>query len=70
MAIDYKLTGKALRDSIEQEVNRIFAISDLHQIERRAIVMMIEDAVYDSKLVGIDRGAEIERNSSKKTEGV
>jgi hypothetical protein len=70
MAIDYKLTGKALRESIEQEVNRIFAVSDLHHIERRAIVMMIEDAVYDSKLVGIDRGAEIERNASKKTEGV
>jgi hypothetical protein len=70
MAIDYKLTGKALRESIDQEVDRIFALSDLHHIERRMIVMMIEDAVYDSKLVGIDRGAEIERNSSKKTEGV
>jgi hypothetical protein len=32
--------------------------------------MMIEEAVYESKLVGIDRGAEIVRNSSKKTEGV
>jgi hypothetical protein len=70
MAIDYKLTGKALRESIDQEVDRIFALSDLHHIERRMIVMMIEDAVYDSKLVGIDRGAEIERNSSKKTEWV
>lgn len=70
MAIDYKLTGKALRESIDQEVDRIFALSDLHHIERRAIVMMIEEAVYESKLVGIDRGAEIVRNSSKKTEGV
>jgi hypothetical protein len=70
MAIDYKLTGKALRESIDQEVDRIFALSDLHHIERRAIVMMIEDAVYESKLVGIDRGAEIVRNSFKQTEGV
>ena len=70
MAIDYKLTGKALRESIDQEVNRIFALSDLHNVERRAIVMMIEDAVYESKLVGIDRGAEIVRNSFKQTEGV
>jgi hypothetical protein len=70
MAIDYKLTGKALRESIDQEVNRIFAVSDLHHIERRAIVMMIEDAVYESKLLGIDRGAEIVRNSFKQTEGV
>jgi hypothetical protein len=70
MAIDYTLSGKALRDSIDQEVNRIFAVSDLHHIERRAIVMMIEDAVYESKLLGIDRGAEIVRNSFKQTEGV
>jgi hypothetical protein len=70
MAIDYTLSGKALRESIEQEVNRIFAVSDLHHIERRAIVMMIEDAVYESKLLGIDRGAEIVRNSFKQTEGV
>jgi hypothetical protein len=70
MAIDYKLTGKALRESIDQEVDRIFALSDLHHIERRAIVMMIEEAVYESKLVGIDRGAEIVRNSFKQTEGV
>lgn len=70
MAIDYKLTGKALRDSIEQEVNRIFAVTNLHNIERRAIVMMIEDACYESKLLGIDRGAEIVRNSFKQTEGV
>lgn len=70
MAIDYKLTGKALRESIDQEVDRIFALSDLHHIERRAIVMMIEEAVYESKLLGIDRGAEIVRNSSKQTEGV
>jgi hypothetical protein len=70
MAIDYKLTGKALRESIDQEVNRIFAVSDLHHIERRAIVMMIEEAVYESKLLGIDRGAEIVRNSFKQTEGV
>ena len=70
MAIDYKLTGKALRESIDQEVNRIFGLSDLHHVERRAIVMMIEEAVYESKLVGIDRGAEIVRNSFKQTEGV
>jgi hypothetical protein len=70
MAIDYTLSGKALRESVEQEVNRLFASSDLHHIERRMIVMMIEDAVCESKLLGIDRGAEIERNSSKKTEGV
>jgi len=70
MAIDYTLGGKALRESIEQEVNRIFAVSDLHHIERRAIVMMIEEAVYESKLAGIDRGAEIVRNSFKQTEGV
>ena len=70
MAIDYKLTGKALRESIEQEVNRLFEASNLHHIERRMIVMMVEDAVYSSKSVGIDRGAEIERNSFKQTEGV
>jgi hypothetical protein len=32
--------------------------------------MMIEEAVYESKMLGIDRGAEIVRNSSKQTEGV
>lgn len=68
MAIDYKLTGKALRDSIEQDVNKTFL--KMEAIERRLVVMMIEEAVYAAKIVGIDRGAEIVRNASKQTEGV
>ena len=70
MAIDYTLSGKALRESIEQDVNKTFANSTMETIERRMIVMMIEAAVYLSKLAGIDRGAEIVVNSYKQTEGV
>jgi hypothetical protein len=70
MAIDYTLSGKALRESIEQDVNKTFSHSSMEELERRMIVMMIEEAIFEERLKCLNRLTKQITDGVKKPEGV
>ncbi len=69
MAIDYTLTGRALRESINQEIDHLFKRSDMLHVERQMIVMLLTEAIYGAKAVGLDRGAQIIREAYQQVKG-
>lgn len=69
MAIDYTLTGRALRESVNQEIEHLFKRSNMLHVERQMIVMLLEESIYGAKAVGLDRGAEIIRNAYQQVKG-
>jgi hypothetical protein len=70
MAIDYTLSGKALRESIEQDVNKTFSHSSMEALERSMIVMMIEEAIFEERLKSLNRLTKQITDGVKKPEGV
>ena len=69
MAIDYTLSGKALRESIEQDVNKTFSHSSMEALERSMIVMMIEEAIFEERLKCLNRLTNQITDSVKKPKG-
>jgi hypothetical protein len=69
MAIDYTLEGKALRESIEQDVNKTFSHSSMEALERSMIVMMIEEAIFEERLKCLNRLTKQITDSVKKPKG-
>jgi hypothetical protein len=69
MAIDYTLSGKALRESIEQDVNKTFSHSSMEALERSMIVMMIEEAIFEERLKSLNRLTKQITDGVKKPKG-